>query len=650
MLSSDSAPLANIDVDLLQPLLFCRKNVMQPTGSVVESGIIQDILEELHSRYASLGDGNVASYIPELAKACPDDFGIAIATVGGRLYEVGDTRKSFTIQSISKPFAYGLGLKLATPERLSLKVDVEPSGEAFNAISLHPESGKPRNPMINAGAIAISAQISALDPAAAEELMLAYFSELAGRELHIDQAVYVSERDTGHRNRAIGHLLRNFNIIESDPEPALDLYFRQCAISVDCRDLAVMASTLACQGRNPFTGCHPLSPDTTVPVLALMGSCGMYDFAGQWLHDVGIPAKSGVAGGVLAVMPGRLGIAIYSPPLDGFGNSVRGVAVCTELSRGVGLSLFNQCPQTGTTIRRSYRGSQRTSRCWRSTNESRLLDSQRDRISVLHLQGALDFAALEQLASSLVTLPADTLVLILDLAHVSELPPPCATLLERQLALLLARAVHVMVCRASRFALSDRSHGSSSASLHHFDQLDTALEAAENLLISASQCGAAESQPVLDGQQQQVEQGLFARLSPRSVDALQPLLLLRQFQPGELVIREGDSGDELFLVHSGRFSTHLEFSGIDEGRHRTRLATFVPGMCFGEIAFLSGSVRTAAITAIDGGSCWVLGRADFDALQEQQPAVVIDLLNALACDLGHKLNQASHQLTLLEYF
>ena len=293
--------------------------------------VIQELLGELYDSFSGVREGRVADYIPELAKACPDDFGIVIATSGGHIYEIGDTRKEFTIQSISKPFIYALALKTLSFDFMASKIDVEPSGEAFNAISLDPESGKPRNPMINAGAIAASAQLCDADPNGAVELLLEYFGELAGRRLTINEDVYRSEKETGHRNRAIGHLLRNFNIIESDPEPALDLYFQQCAISVTCRDLAVMAATLACQGRNPFTGGQPLSHDITVRVLALMGTCGMYDFAGQWLHDVGITAKSGVAGGVMAVIPGRLGIATYSPPLDNFGNSVRGVAVCRQL-------------------------------------------------------------------------------------------------------------------------------------------------------------------------------------------------------------------------------------------------------------------------------------------------------------------------------
>ncbi len=183
-----------------------------------------------------------------------------------------------------------------------------------------------------------------------------------------------------------------------------------------------MAATLACQGHNPFTGSRPLTPEITVRMLALMATCGTYDFAGQWLYDVGMPAKSGVGGGVLAVVPGRLGIATYSPPLDVLGNSVRGIAVCNELSDSLGLSLFNQYPQTSSTIRRSYKGSQRQSRRWRAADQARLLQERRDAIRIVHTQGVLDFAAIERLLSELSEIMADAWILVLDVAHVTELP------------------------------------------------------------------------------------------------------------------------------------------------------------------------------------------------------------------------------------
>ncbi len=612
------------------------------------SNVIQELLAELHATFAGVRDGRVADYIPELAKACPDDFGIVIATSGGRIYEIGDTRKEFTIQSISKPFIYALALKMLSFDVMASKIDVEPSGEAFNAISLDPDSGKPRNPMINAGAIAASAKICDAHPGGAVDLLLEYFAELAGRPLTINEAVYRSEKETGHRNRAIGHLLRNFNIIESDPEPALDLYFRQCAISVTCRDLAVMAATLACQGRNPFTGGQPLSHDITVRVLALMGTCGMYDFAGQWLHDVGIPAKSGVAGGVLAVIPGRLGIATYSPPLDSFGNSVRGVAVCRQLSVGVGLSLFNQYFQADATIRRSYQGSQRKSRRWRSDRELEILTPHRDKVRIIHVQGVLDFGGIEQLASELVRLSNDVRILILDLAHVTECPMESSDLLDRQLCSLEDDGVEILLSRAGRLPLVSKSDWAITDRIDAYEHLDSALEAAEELLLSwfdpQAEGGADHGDDDLG------EQGFLAPLSEEHRRILVDRMARRSFVAGDFVIRRGDPGDELFLVRTGSFDIALDIKTGDGVCHSTRLATFGPGLCFGEIGFVAQTPRTADIIATRPGECWVLHRSDFETLSVSHPDVVIALLKALTCDIGAKLSQTSVQLTLMEHY
>jgi len=206
---------------------------------------IQEYLERLHEKYAELRDGEVATYIPELAKANPEWFGICVATTDGRIYEVGDTHQPFTIQSTSKPFTYGLALEDRGRDAVLAKIGVEPTGDAFNSISLAPGTGCPLNPMINAGAIVATSLVAGYSPEDKLRRLLGVYSLYAGRQLSLDPAVYESERATGHRNRAIGYMLRNFDILSGDPEPALDLYFRQCSVSIDCRDLSLMAATLA---------------------------------------------------------------------------------------------------------------------------------------------------------------------------------------------------------------------------------------------------------------------------------------------------------------------------------------------------------------------------------------------------------------------
>ena len=289
---------------------------MGATATGADVSPVHEFLVALHARVArEETGGEVADYIPELARARADDFGIAITTAEGETHAVGDTDVPFTIQSISKALLYGMALEDNGPAGVMAKVGVEPTGEAFNSIRLQDGSGNPFNPMVNAGAIATTGLLRGEDGLAR---ILDTFGRYAGRPLAVDEDVYRSERDTGHRNRAIAHLLRNFAVIGDDPERVLDLYFHQCALAVTCRDLAMMGATLANKGVNPATGERAVDERYVPSVLSVMATCGMYDFAGQWLYDVGLPAKSGVAGGILAVLPGQLGIGTYSPPLDAY--------------------------------------------------------------------------------------------------------------------------------------------------------------------------------------------------------------------------------------------------------------------------------------------------------------------------------------------
>lgn len=609
--------------------------------AATRASAIQELLQDLHQRLARCRDGAVADYIPELAKACPDDFGIVVAMADGRLYAVGDTDKPFTIQSISKPFAYGLALQRLSVEHMQRKVGVEPSGEAFNAISLDPATGIPRNPMINAGAIATSAQIQQLAGDRAEAELLHYFSQLAGRPLDIDQEVYASERDTGHRNRAISHLLRNFDVIEGDVEPGLDLYFRQCSIRVTCRDLGVMAATLACQGRNPLTGERPLDAPATVQMLSLMGTCGMYDFAGQWLHDVGMPAKSGVGGGVLAVVPGQFGIATYAPPLDSFGNSVRGVAACRELSRSLGLHLYNRNPSDRSAISRSYTGNHCQSRRWRPNGELLLLRDHGQSLQVLHVQGRLDFFATEQLLASLEAMAAGTRVVVLDLHQVQEISAQALSILQRGLGSLRSRGIALVLSRGQHLPqLLDPPGSPAGAAWHREEDFDVAMEQAETLLLEAvTPPGAATAAAA----------SVLQELAPGQRQRLEALLRPCQFRAGERAIRRGEDGTAMYFVESGRFSTSVSVNIGGETRCWSRVATFTSGMCFGEISFLNGQPRTADVTADEDSRCLALDRADFDNLCHEDPPTALALLLLLSGELGSRLVRTSSQLAVMEH-
>jgi glutaminase len=302
---------------------------------------LQVLIEELHGKYGLLKDGNVATYIPELGKADPDDFGICLVTSDGRMFDIGDCDRAFTIQSVSKPFTFGMAIEELGHDKVLQRVGVEPSGEPFNSIELQAGTNRPYNPMVNTGAITVTALLHGRYGDCAFSEILSRFSKAAGRALSIDDSVYASESTTGHRNRAIAHLLLNFGMVHGEAEKALDVYFRQCSILVTCRDLAVMAATLSNLGRNPLTGESVFDHRSVKDMLSIMFTCGMYDYSGHWAYQVGVPAKSGVSGAVMAVVNRQLGIATYSPPLDKHGNSTRGIGVCEELASRLGLHAFD---------------------------------------------------------------------------------------------------------------------------------------------------------------------------------------------------------------------------------------------------------------------------------------------------------------------
>jgi glutaminase len=270
-----------------------------------------------------------------------DRFGIALVTPDGEVHSAGDAETPFALQSISKVFVYGLALADRGRDHVLERVGVEPSGDPFNAIEFDERKHRPYNPMVNAGALVTTDLVRGSSPEHQLERILAVFRLYAGNEaLEVDQRTLQHERRGADRNRATAYLMRSLDMVDGDVEAILDLYLQQCSIRVTCRDLAVMAATLANGGINPVSGDRVLPRDRVRDVLSVMHTCGMYDAAGQWAYDVGLPAKSGVSGGIGVAVPGKGGIAVWSPGLDGYGNSARGVQVCHEISTLLGLHVF----------------------------------------------------------------------------------------------------------------------------------------------------------------------------------------------------------------------------------------------------------------------------------------------------------------------
>jgi glutaminase len=275
-----------------------------------------------------------------LAKANPKHFGICLATVDGEVFRAGDCDVEFTIQSMCKPFAMQMALEQHGIQKTLQHVGVEPSGDAFNSIELDARTSRPFNPMVNAGAIAIASLLRKTPTEAGIQAFVERMSLAAGRDLRIDQAVLDSETLTGHRNRAIAFFMRNFEVTDNQVHESLHQYFAQCSVLVNCHDMAQMGVTLANMGTNVMTGKNVFDFQLIKYVLTVMFTCGLYDYAGGWAYEVGLPAKSGVAGGIFGVVNRQVGIGIYSPKLDEHGNSVRGILACRELANHFGLHAF----------------------------------------------------------------------------------------------------------------------------------------------------------------------------------------------------------------------------------------------------------------------------------------------------------------------
>ncbi|MGC5166687.1 glutaminase A [Luteimicrobium sp. DT211] len=311
------------------------------TGSLPDGERVEQLVAAAHERNRLVADGVVADYIPALASADPDAFGVCVVGTDGAVHAAGDVDVEFSIQSISKAFVYALVCEVVGHRVARERVGVNNTGLAFNSVvAIELNDGHPMNPMVNAGAIATTGLVPGADDAERWEFVGSGLAAFAGRELRVDEEVYASEAATNQRNQAIARLLASYGRLDADPRRSVDLYTRQCSVLVTARDLAVMAATLADGGVNPVTGRRVVSAGVCRDTLAVLASTGLYERSGDWLFEIGLPGKSGVSGGLVTVAPGKAGIATWSPPLDDAGNSVRGQRATAYLSRALGLNVF----------------------------------------------------------------------------------------------------------------------------------------------------------------------------------------------------------------------------------------------------------------------------------------------------------------------
>jgi glutaminase len=435
-------------------------------------------------------------------------------------------------------------------------------------------------------------------------------------------------------------MLRNFDVIEGDPEPDLDLYFRQCSIEVNCRDLALMASTLATGGINPVTRERPLAAAHVDEVLSVMTTCGMYDYAGEWVYRIGLPAKSGVAGGILAVLPGQLGIGAFSPPLDARGNSVRGVAACSALSEEMELHFLRAPRAALSTLRSRHDLKHFRSRRIRLDGEQTVLAETGHQGAVYQLQGDLSFAAMEVVSRRVSEEADDVRYFVLDLSRVHDIDEPASQMvLELLDAISTEHGALSFVGlqrhpRLRRYLEEGVREPDAGLQLLLFEDLDLAVEWCEDRLLWDRGFRAPRSEllPL-------PEHGFLRGLDAVDVETLSQYLEMREFETRKTVVRKGDPADALFMLVRGEISV---LTDTVNGSLR-RLSTLSPGMGFGEPFLVEGATRTAFLRADLPTTCWVLTRDDFHRLLEAAPVVAAKLLQNLVCSVTSIVERVSQE-------
>ena len=597
------------------------------------SNPLAQFLSQTHSTLAGESSGAVADYIPELSKADPAHFGIALATMDGHVHEVGDSAVPFTIQSISKAFVFGLALETLGQQRVDAAVGVEPSGDAFNSIRLR-QDNRPFNAMVNSGAIACSGLIHEYAGKDAAEMVRKALSRFAGRELGVDEAVFNSESLTGDRNRAIAYLLHNYGIIKGDVDDVLEVYFRQCSVLVTARDLALMGATLANGGINPLTGEQILSSYSVSRTLSVMTSSGMYDFAGEWIYRVGMPAKSGVGGGILAALPGQFAIGSFSPRLDEHGNSVRGLKVCEVISSSFDLHMLKRTTDVRTCIVADYDFA-RVSPRGRQPHEQKLLEQHESAVRVLELTGTLSFANIELIVRKIES-KAPPLVLVLDLSRVPMMTSGAAKMLAEFLTSLPGVGVTPVLSgleRGSGNRENLKGFLGPDTRVRDFTLLDEAIEWAEDQIIFRFG-GFTHLMDTIDLSQQELLTGLPGDL----IVAIGELGVPKTFHTGERIITGGEASSSLFFLQSGMVSVKLS-DGV-------RLATLVPGMAFGEMALVEGH-RAADVWADTAVRCIELPLDRFYEFRKEHPQIGEHIMRNLAGLLARRLGRANTRIDLL---
>ena len=582
--------------------------------------LVHDLIEDVHAACIEDRSGDIFHGTPALEDVDPESFGICLATVDGYVYEVGDTRLPFCMQSISKTFTYGVALTDRGHDFVDSKIDVEPSGDAFNEISLHPVTHRPRNPMINAGAIAAASLVDGASPAERTARLSAAYSAFAGRELELDEDIYASQLESGHRSRAIAHMLREFGILECHPDGAVEVYLRQCSTMLECRDLSMMGATLANGGVHPLTGARVLAPSCTERVLSVMSTCGMYDGAGEWVAQVGMAAKSGVGGGIVAVLPGQLSIAVFSPRLDEHGNSVRGIKACRRLSNELELHALHVARSAHSAVRDSYDILEAPSPLQRPPEERRVIEEHGRAARIYELHGDLLFAGAESVVREITEAADDLELVALDVRGVNDVAE-----VSRRLLRSLRGALNEQGCETAiidplgLLPKAADSNGGPAAS-HIFQSTAATATWFEDRILARHGDGARPGTDRFSF----ADHPFLGQLPAAAAAELKRRMQPRSYGHGELIVAQGDATPGVFLIMSGRARSTLMTA---TGAART-VGMLTAGSCFGELYVVTDSPHPVSIIADGPVEALELTRAEYADLSDGDPelrAAVLEL-------------------------
>lgn len=611
----------------------------QASTSISKTNLpITDFLQKCQERFSRINDGAPADYIPELAKVDPSLFGIAVTTIDGHTHAVGDASQLFTIQSVSKAFVYAMAIEICGQEEVAKYVGVEPSGEAFNSIRLSPDN-RPFNPMVNAGAITCSALIFRQYPEQAFDKIREFLGQFAARDLEVDENVYQSECDTGDRNRAIAWLLKNNGILSGDVDKALDVYFRQCALLVSARELSVMGATLANSGVNPLTGQQVVSSLTAARTLSVMISSGMYDYSGEWIYRVGLPAKSGVGGGILAALPAQMGLGTFSPNLDPLGNSVRGMKVCEDFSSYFGLHLLERRDDVRNVIAAQYTCAEVHSRVDRRVRDKDIIQKHGQAVRIIELAGALNFISCDYVSRRVFNGDMPD-IQIIDFRRVAGISAAAAKVLAAIFFRLLEAGARVVITGLrpdsyTQKVLEAHLFAEINANIKKFTTLFDGSAWAEDQLLYTY--GGLES---MYTDSPLTSQALLAGLSAQQVNQIKEMMTCADFGTGEKIIHTGDPSDSVYFITKGLVSvTHQ--SGV-------RINTLEAGTCFGEPALITpDQVRMADVIADTMCQCQILKVSAFDELNKEDPLILQTILKNVGVMLTERLRQSNNTIKAL---